>query len=74
MKRRISDKTMGCYLLPETREMINHCYSGFAVTVVTEIRTNDTLIYIIQLENRSLLTNLRIRNGKFDRMENYSKN
>jgi hypothetical protein len=73
MEKRTLNMTTGCYLLAETREMISRCYSDFVTTVVTEIKKNGTLIYIIQLENRNRLTKLRISNGKFDWMENHSK-
>jgi hypothetical protein len=61
-------------LLPETRNMIKSCYSGLFVTVVTEIRKKTATIYIIQLENKTQLMKLRISNGEWDVMENYSKN
>jgi hypothetical protein len=73
MEKRTLNMTMGCYLLAETREMIRRCYSDFIATAVTEIKKNDTLIYIIQLENRNRLTKLRISNGKFDLIESYPK-
>jgi hypothetical protein len=61
-------------LLPETRDLIKRCYPGLSVTTVTEIKKKNATIYILQLENKTRLTKLRIYNGEWDVMENYSKN
>jgi hypothetical protein len=59
-------------LLPSIKSTVKSIYYDYAITNVQELSVNGKTIYLIKINKNDTWKNLRVSDGEFEEIENYS--